>query len=178
MGRKMYSRHEEYEGRVNALPEVLFKLLDDQARLSAHMTKRSWKMGWGKTDILLDEKRGQAVGSHIVLRGQAFGIPIFLDEVVTLREPPLRKRWETVGEPRMVVIGSYAMGFEILPERDDPLLRVSIDYELPRSGLSRWLGHLFSRSYAKWCMRKMVHDAQRTYAKGSRSEMGDVRLSA
>ena len=146
MGRKMYSRHEEYEGRVNALPEKLFELLDDQARLSSHMTKRSWKMGWGKTDILLDEKRGQAVGSHIVLRGRAFGIPIFLDEVITLREPPLRKRWQTVGEPRMVVIGSYTMGFEIQPAEAGLLLRVAIDYELPRSGLSRWLGRVFSKS--------------------------------
>ena len=161
MGSKVYARHEEYEGRVKALPEVLFELLDDQARLSAHMTKRSWKMGWGKADVLLDQKRGQAIGSHILLRGRAFGIPLFLDEVVTLREPPLRKRWETVGEPRLVVIGSYAMGFEIQETEADSLLRVAIDYELPRSGLSRWLGRMFSTSYAKWCTKKMVQDAQR-----------------
>ena len=89
----MYSRHEEYEGKLKASPEQLFELLDDQTRLSAHMTKRSWKMGWGKTDIVLDEKRGKAVGSHIVLRGRVFGIPIYLYEVVTLCEPPLRKSY-------------------------------------------------------------------------------------
>jgi hypothetical protein len=159
----MYTRHEDYEGRVNASPDQLFELLDDQTRLSAHMTKRLWKMGWGKTDILLDEKRGRAVGSHIVLRGRVFGIPIFLDEAVTLREPPLRKGWETVGQPRLLVIGPYRMRFAITSGRGDLLLRVEIDYEIPPHGLARVLGRLFGRSYAKWCTKKMVQDAQAVF---------------
>lgn len=159
----MYSRHEEYEGKVKAAPDQLFDLLDDQTRLSGHMTKRSWKMGWGKTDILLDEKHGKAVGSHIVLRGRVFGIPIYLDEVVTLREPPLRKNWETVDQPRLLVIGPYRMGFTITSAGEDVSLRVEIDYELPQDGFSRLLGRFFGRSYAKWCTKKMVRDAQRVF---------------
>lgn len=159
----MYSRHEEYEGNLKASPEQLFELLDDQTRLSAHMTKRSWKMGWGKTDILLDEKRGKAVGSHIVLRGRVFGIPIYLDEVVTLREPPLRKNCETVDQPRLLVIGPYRMGFTIASASGHVSLRVEIDYELPHAGFSRLLGRLFGPTYAKWCTERMVRDAQRAF---------------
>ena len=160
----MYTRHEDYEGTVAASPDRVFELLDDQSRLSAHMTKRSWKMGWGKTDILLDDKRGRAIGSHIALRGRVFGIPIALEEAVTLREPPLRKEWETIGQPHLLVIGPYRMGFAIQSIRGGVLVRVEIDYDLPRSGFSRLLGRLFGQSYAKWCTRKMVQDAQLAFA--------------
>lgn len=136
----MYSHHEQYEGNVGASPDSLFEMLDDQTRLSAHMTKRSWKMGWGKMEILLDEQRGKAVGSHIVLRGRVFGIPIYLDEVVTLREPPVRKKWETVDQPRLLVIGPYRMGFTIMSAGPDVSLCVEIEYELPQAGFSRLLG--------------------------------------
>ncbi|HET9636367.1 MAG TPA: hypothetical protein VFP26_10600 [Gemmatimonadaceae bacterium] len=157
----MFAGHEEYLGDVRASPAELFSALDDQFRLSAHMTKRSWKMGWGKMDIVVDAQGGHAVGSHIELRGRVFGVALSLDEVVTLREPPYRKRWETVGEPRLLVIGAYAMGFEIWSQPSVARIRVSIDYDLPRKGLPRVLGLLFGKSYARWCTRRMVRDAQR-----------------
>jgi len=157
----MFVRHDEYAADVRASPTEVFTVLDDQRRLSAHMTKRSWKMGGGKMHIDLDAPGGRAVGSHITLRGSVFGIQLSLEEVVTLREPPYRKRWETVGEPRLLVIGQYAMGFEISPESLVARVRVAIDYTLPRSGLARILGLLLGKSYARWCTRKMVRDAQR-----------------
>jgi hypothetical protein len=36
------------------------------------MSKRSWKMGWGKMDTILDERRGRAVGAQIVLTGRSY----------------------------------------------------------------------------------------------------------
>jgi hypothetical protein len=155
----MYLRHEESSAVVNASADRLFAHLDDQTRLSAHMNKRSWKMGWGKMDTVLDAQRGQTVGSHIVLSGRVFGIRLYLDEVVTLREPPLRKSWETVGEPRLLVIGRYCMGFDIFQRGAETSLRVAIDYNLPAQGLSWLLGLLFGRSYAKWCTRQMIKEA-------------------
>ncbi len=164
----MYSRHEEYTGIVGAPPALLFEHLDDQTRLSAHMSKRSWRMGWGKMDTVLDEGRGQAIGSHIVLRGRVFGIELSLDEVVVSRERPRAKSWETIGEPRLLVIGSYRMGFSLdAQDSQRSKLRVEIDYELPRRGVAAVLGKLFGRSYAKWCTRHMVEDAQRVFATAS-----------
>jgi hypothetical protein len=160
----MYSRHEEYVGVIEAPPARVFEHLDDQIRLSAHMSKRSWKMGWGRMDTILDDERGQAVGSHIVLRGRVFGIRLYLDEVVTTREVPHRKRWETIGEPSLLVIGAYRMGFNLDAHgAQASALRVAIDYELPRRGLSSVLGKLLGRTYAKWCTRRMVEDAQRAF---------------
>ena len=160
----MYSLHEEYSAPINASAERVFDLLDDQTRLTEHMSKRSWKLGWGKMETVLDAQQGRSVGSHIVLRGRVFGIRLFLDEVVIMREPPLKKIWETVGELRLLVIGPYRMGFNLSPDGPAAQLRVAIDYELPTKGISRLLGRFFGRSYAKWCTRQMVRDAQHSFA--------------
>ena len=159
-----YSRHEEHSASINASAERIFDHLDDQTRLSAHMSKRSWQMGWGRMETVLDAQHGRPVGSHIVLRGRAFGIRLYLDEVVTMREPPLKKAWATVGEPRLLVIGRYRMGFDLMPDDTIAQLRVAIDYELPTKGISRLLGRLFGRSFAKWCRRQMVREAQHSFA--------------
>ena len=161
----MYSWHEVYSAPVNASAEQVFDKLDDPTRLTEHMSTRSWKMGWGRMETVLDAKHGRSIGSHIVIRGRVFGIQLYLDEVVTVREPPLTKTWETVGEPRLLVIGSYRMGFHLKPGDGPAQLRVSIDYDLPTKGISRLFGRLFGRSYAKWCTRQMVHDAQHSFDK-------------
>ena len=160
----MYTRHEESSAPIHASPEQIFARLDDQTRLSAHMSKRSWKMGWGKMETVLDAEHGQSVGSHIVLRGRVFGIRLYLDEVVTLRDPPLRKTWETVGEPRLLVMGPYRMGFDLTPDGSNSRLCVAIDYDLPANGIPRLLGQMFGPWYAKWCTRQMVQDAQHSFA--------------
>ena len=163
----MYSRHEEYSGTLDVSPARAFEHLDDQRRLSAHMNERSWKMAWGKMDLRMDEKNGQAVGSHIVLEGRVFGIRLFLEEIVTERVAPYRKTWETVGEPRLLIIGPYRMGFDLRPTASGSTLRVEIDYDLPQKGVARLLGKLFGRFYAKWCTSKMVLDAQAAFVADS-----------
>jgi hypothetical protein len=111
-------------------------------------------------ETVLDAQRGRSVGWHIVLRGRAFGLRLNLDEVVTTRQPPLTKTWQTVGEPRLLVIGPNRMGFTLTPGGTAVGLRVAIDYELPTKGLSWLRGRLFGRAYATWCTRRMVPDAQ------------------
>jgi hypothetical protein len=46
----MYAEHAEYTAVISASVEQVFNWLDDQTRLSQHMSKRSWKVGWGKMD--------------------------------------------------------------------------------------------------------------------------------
>ncbi len=122
-------------------------------------------MGWGKMETVLDAQQGRSVGAHIILHGRVFGVRLFLDEVVIAYEPPRVKTWETVGEPRLLVIGAYRMGFELKPDGSNATLRVAIDYELPTKGISWLLGRLFGGAYAKWCTRQMVRDAQNFFLK-------------
>jgi len=114
--------------------------------------------------VEVDAGLGQKVGSRIRLAGRAFGIELSLEEVVTDRSPPFRKVWETTGSPRLLVIGHYRMGFELSPKGRESLLRVFIDYALPESASSRWLGRLFGKYYARWCTQQMVDDTVRNFA--------------
>jgi hypothetical protein len=156
----MFARHEQFTGQIDASAEDVFARLDDQTRLAGHMNKRSWRMGWGTMELTLDAQRGRTVGSHIGLHGRILGIRLGLDEVVVDRVPPTSKTWETVGEPRLLVIGAYRMGFVITSAQGSVQLLVTIDYDIPSHGLSRLFGRLLGRTYAQWCTRQMVHDAQ------------------
>jgi hypothetical protein len=90
-------------------------------------------------------------------------LDIVVNEVVTEREPPRRKRWQTMGEPRLIVIGRYEMGFEIVPQEDASRLRLWIDYE-PARGAFGWLPAL-GQMYARWCVDRMVEDAVAAFAR-------------
>ena len=152
----MYSSHCESRSVVAAPPAEVFALLDDHARLSAHMTRRSWMMAGSRMAIDLDAQGGRAVGSKIRLHGRILGIPLDVEEVVTEREPPYAKAWETIGSPRLLVVGPYRMGFRLEPRGDASALTVFIDYEAPAGALSR--------AYARWCTERMARDARAHFA--------------
>ena len=161
----MYSLHEERRVLVDATADRVFAALDNPTRMTSHMSETSWRMGGGKMETVVDTAHGQQVGSHIILRGRAFGIRLFVEEVVTVREPPTRKIWETIGTLRLLTIGSYRMSFEVTPGPAGAELRVGIDYQLPASGIGRVLGCFFGRAYARWCVRQMTASAINLFAR-------------
>ena len=131
----MKAHHHEETTVIAASPAEVFAYLDDPTRLARHMGKSSWIMGGGRMDVSVDEGEGQKVGSHIRLDGTAFGLRVFLDEVVTKREPPLEKQWQTVGAQRLLVIGDYTMGLNLEPAGVHSKLRIFIDYDLPEAAV-------------------------------------------
>jgi hypothetical protein len=156
----MTVQHYDESREIAASPSEIFALIDDHARLSSHMSKPSWMMGGGRMEVSVDEGHGQKVGSHIKLSGKAFGIDLCLDEVVTQHDPPRRNAWETVGEPRLIIVGKYGNAFDIAARGAGSVLRVSIDYEPPQT----LLGRLFAAPYARWCVRRMLADAANHFA--------------
>ena len=153
-----YPHHLETMVDVPAAPAELFEYIDDHARLAGHMTGSSMMMGGSKMRFSYDEGRGRTVGAKIRMAGSILGIRLGLEEVVVERAPPLRKAWETVGEPRLLVIGGYRMGFEIIPQAEGSRLKVFIDWREPEPPW-RWLGRLLGRLYAKWCTESMASGA-------------------
>ena len=119
--------------------------------------------------IEFDQHRGQTVGSLIRLSGRVLGMNLSVE--VVERIPPRRKVWQTVGSPRLLVIGHYRMGFEIASQGKRSLLHVFIDYSLPPSGVSRCLGWLFGGFYAKWCVGQMVRDTAEYFRQHSTDEV-------
>lgn len=171
----MYPRHEEASGPVAAPVQDVFAFLDDHDRLTSHMSKRSWMMGGGRMDTVLDDARGRRVGSRITVRGRVFGLLLSLEERVVERVPPSRKAWETEGEPHLLVIGAYRMGFELSPGARTTA-RVWIEYAFPSSGFGRWLGKLLGSWYARWCVQRMLGDAQRAFVPATRQALPDKHL--
>lgn len=102
---------------------------------------------------------GSRSGSSIATSGQ-------------IRTPPLRKVWRTVGEPKLLVIGPYEMGFELSPIPGGSNLKVWIDYDPPPSRLGRALPGL-GDAYARWCLRQMAEDARRTFG-GPAAKAGET----
>jgi len=158
------TRHSQRSVDVEAPPDVLFAYLDDHARLSAHMSKRSWMMAGSSMALELDAAEGRAVASRIRLSGQVLGIKLRVDEVITERNPSQRKVWKTTSEPRLLIIGRYRMGFEIEPRMTGSHLKVFIDYALPETFPARWLGRILGRLYAQWCTSRMANDAAMHFA--------------
>src|SRR5687768_7675175 len=154
----MATRHRDGSVLIGAPSEQVFAYVDDHEQLASHMNESSWMMGGGRMVTVPDGRRGKAVGSRIRMSGTVFGMRLYLDEVVTLRTPPIEKAWETVGTPRLLVIGPYEMGFHVRPEAGGTRLYVFIDYDLPQKMVrqSAWLD-------VRRLLRKMVRaaDAQR-----------------
>jgi hypothetical protein len=156
-----YTNNDEAVAEVRAAPHALFDHLDDQTRLGEHMARPSMMMMGGRMTYAFDDKKGRAVGSVIRMGGSVLGLQLEVEEVVTERVPPTRKTWETRGEPHLLVIAGYRMGFEITPLAPDRCrVRVFIEYRRPQSLAGRLLAPLFAPIYARWCVRRMAEDAK------------------
>lgn len=161
----MSARHYDRTVLIPAPPEQVFAFVDDDSRLACHMSASSLMMGGGRMSVDVDETKGQAVGSHIRLSGRVFGMQLFLDEIVVRRDPPSIKVWETVGTPRLFVIGAYRMGIQITPAAGGSRLRVFIEYDFPTGWAMYCLGRLFGGMYARWCVAQMLSGASSHFAR-------------
>lgn len=171
---RAFQRSAETVAEIDASLGDLFAFLDDHRNLGAHMSKPS-AMTLGSTmDLYVDGGAARAVGSKFGFKGSVLGLPLAVDEVVTARDPPLSKTWETTRDPTLWVIGSYRMGFELRPQGPGTRLRVFIDYDLPAKGLNWLLGLVFGHAYATWCTGKMVADAKRQCATGSLEHVAPI----
>src|SRR4029453_3483499 len=97
--------HAEATCEVRAQASSVFEYIDQPQPLPAHMARRAGQLGGASMAIETDAEGGRVVGSHIRLAGRMLGIPLYVEGTVIQREPPNLKAWETVGQPRLLVIG-------------------------------------------------------------------------
>ena len=155
--------HDESSALVHAPIDRVFARLDDPMALAAHMGKSSMMMMGSRMVIEVDAGDGRAIGSKISMHGSMMGIPVSLEEVITERQAPYKKLWETTGTPQLLVMAHYRMGFELTAKGDLSLVRVFIDYSLPPKVPGSWLGRLLGGVYARWCTKRMTDDAARYF---------------
>jgi hypothetical protein len=158
-----YERQYSNAVALKASAEQVFAFADDFTKLSSHMGTASLMMMGSSMHTSFDEGRGQVVGSRVRMTGRMLGVDLVLDEVVRVREPPYRKEWETIGHPRLLVIGDYRLGFDIASAGEYANLRFFISYNLPSSPGLRLLGCVFGPVYARWCVRQMIDGARANF---------------
>jgi hypothetical protein len=158
-----FRHHDEASVLIAAPPEAIFDHLDDQTRLGEHMEKPSAMMMGGSMSYAFDDKKGRAVGSVISMTGKMLGLSLSVEEIITDREPPWHKAWETRGKPKLVVIDRYRMGFRLEGAPHGTKLTVFIDYDWAK-GPQSFLAVLLARFYARWCVGRMAKDAERRFA--------------
>ena len=163
MSDRLLSLHEESTAPVHGRVDEVFAYLDDPMALSAHMGKSSMMMMGSKMSTEVDAGGGRVTHSKIHMRGSVMGIPVSLDEVITERQAPYKKLWETIGNPQLLDMAHYRMGFELTPQGDSTLVRVFIDYGLPTTAPASWLGRLLGGVYARWCTKQMADGAARHF---------------
>ena len=156
--------HHESSGLANAPVEQVFAFLDDPKALAAHMGESSMMMLGSRMSIDVDADGGRVIGSKIRMDGRMMGIRLSLEEVITKRQVPAVKVWETIGTPKLLVISHYRMGFELTRNGTSSLVRVFIEYSLPIKPPGSWFGHLLGAVYARWCTRQMVMGATRHFS--------------
>ena len=152
------TRHDEAMCEMSASPAVVFEHIDRPERLSAHMARKSWQLSGTSMSIETDAEGGRAPGSHIWLRGKMLGIRLDVECVVVKRVPPLLKEWETVGTPRLLVIGSYRMSVRIAPHNGGSTVTIAIDYAMPHRPWERAIASAIGPMYARWCVQQMARD--------------------
>ena len=163
MSDQSFPFHYESTALANAPANLVFAYLDDPKSLSAHMGESSMMMLGSRMSMDVDAGGGRAIGSKIRMHGSMMGIPLSLEEVITERQVPSIKVWETIGTPNLLVMAHYRMGFELTRNGDLSLIRVFIDYSLPANAPRSWLGRLLGGVYARWCTKQMADDAARHF---------------
>ena len=157
---KKYPRFAEAAGPIAAPAATVFEFLDGQTHLASHMSGLAWKVVGTNLSTYMDGNRTRTIGSKFGFKGRILGLPLSLDEVVTSRDPGLRKTWKTCSLPKLWVIGAYVMGFELTPRPGGTVLRVFMEYLPTSARLPRVMRLWLADAYARWCTRRMVRDAR------------------
>lgn len=150
---KPYEEHYEDSIFMPAPAQDVLDYVDDHSNYYSHVIKFSRMVG-GSMDLQMDDSHGQSVGSHIRLSGKVLGRSLSPEEVITKREPPHIKTWETVGIPKFLIVGQYQYNVQIEPQGNGSVLRVTFYSDPPKE--SGALRRLFSKAYTKLCAREMI----------------------
>jgi hypothetical protein len=158
---KTLSRVETYK----ALPQEVFKSIDDLGVTGMHMTKSSMMMMGSKLHLEFLTKNHTGLGSKYRWTGKMLGMKMDFTVEVTKWIEGEEKIWETIGDAKLIILSWYRMHLRVFPISIGTEAELSITYEKPKSFLNKILSFLFANWYCKWCLKKMLGDAKGTLHK-------------
>ncbi|MGH7333915.1 MAG: hypothetical protein ACREKS_14480 [Candidatus Rokuibacteriota bacterium] len=88
------------------------------------------------------------------------GLTLDFTEVVTEWVPGRHKTWETVGNPRIIIMAHYRIRFTLSLLEHGTLLTLELEYDPRQSWWGRVLSWLLADWYGRWCLRRIGRDAK------------------
>jgi hypothetical protein len=155
---------------IHAPPEKVFSQMDDFSKTGMHMGESSMMMMGSKLKLEQLSSNATGVGSSYRWHGKVLGFTIDFRETVTEWQPPEHKKWETVGEAKIVIMSWYRMWFEIRRCEPGTLVKLFISYVPPKNWLFKCLSFLFAGLYCNWCLKNMLMDTKKAFASGKKSK--------
>ena len=146
---------------IKSKPEEVFAFIDDIENMGMHMTKANAPMMGSKLTIEWLTQHKTGLGSKYRWRGKAMGMKMDFTVEVTKWIEGKEKTWETVGEAKMIVLSWYRMYLILTPlQKETTQAELGIYYTKPKGS---FLGFLFARRYAVWCVKNMLKDSQKHF---------------
>lgn len=150
---------------IRAPAAEVFAYIDDIRNVAAHMSAhRSAAMAGSRLAVEIVGRQASGVGAVYRYTGRVLGLVLDFEERVTRYAPPTLKEWQTMGQPRMLILGSYVMTFMVTATAaSEARLAVDLRYTLPTARPWRWIGRALAPFYARWCVEAILS--------GSRQEL-------
>ena len=146
---------------IHSPPQKVFAFMDDLSKTGMHMTENSMMMMGSK--LMLEQLPGpcRGVGATFHWHGKVMGMPVDITETVTKWIEGQEKVWETIGQPKIIILGWYRMILKTKPSKEGTLASLQIDYTQPDGWFYKLLYFLLSRWYCNWCLNNMLNDTKR-----------------
>ncbi|MFZ5552854.1 MAG: SRPBCC family protein [Bacteroidota bacterium] len=146
---------------INASPEKAFAFMDNIENTGMHMTKKNTAMMGSRLTIEWLSENKTGLGTKYRWTGKVAGMNMDFTVEVTKWENGKEKIWETVGEPKLIVLSWYRMFLTLEPdENGNTIALLGIDYRRPKGGV---LGFFLAKRYAAWCVNSMLNDTKKHF---------------
>jgi hypothetical protein len=145
---------------IHSTPEKVFVQMDDFSKTGMHMTESSMMMMGSKLTLEQLSEKANGIDSKYRWYGKMMGMTMDFSEAVTKWEAPKLKEWETFGEAKMIIMSWYKMWFEIAPDENGTIAKISISYLPPNEWYYKILSFFFVRFYCDWCLDNMLNDSK------------------
>lgn len=152
---------------VRASPEKVFTFMDDLSKTGIHMSQSSMMMMGSKLTLEQLEGPSKGVGATFHWSGKVMGMPIDITETVTKWIENKEKVWETIGSPKIIILGWYRMSLKTENVGESTLASLQIEYTKPNGWFYKILSFFFAGWYSRWCLNNMLTDTRMQLEKSS-----------
>lgn len=147
---------------IKAPVEKVFSLMDDLSKTGMHMSERSVMMMGSKLTLEHLPSPEKGVGAKYRWKGKMMGFRLDFTVEVTKWIENKEKIWQTIGTPRLIILGQYLMRLKTEPQTEGTLASLEIEYTRPPGLFYGLLSLLLARSYANWCVNQMLNDSKKS----------------